>query len=144
MPAGPNDVRDLLRAFADAHDTEFYALWLDLWRQCPRPHPHRGFRIYRAGDDGAYLVVSATGTRADGREVCWSVSMQASADSLLVTGTVELADRQGCEAVFEPAARARESGQAAALVRELAAEVCRQQHWLDMPPGGRNSQGSEG
>ena len=119
-------LRNVLRALAEVRGGPFYSLYVDLsYRYKDTVPTNIGFRIDRAADNlNARLVVAVSITRPDGIGICWSVSLQTSAESLHITASVASSDDHGWREVFERSANTTDSQQAANLIRMFANEVC--------------------
>ena len=127
-----DSIREVLRALAEVRDGPFKSLHTDLTYRIQRPLPQINFRIYQVADSKeAYLVVGVSATRPDGEEVSWSLSIETSAGSLIVTAAVEVSYEQGYRQVFERSESTTDSRQAASLIHAYAVEVCRERRWFE-------------
>jgi hypothetical protein len=127
-----SDLRHVLRALAEVRDAEFYSLWVLLTRLWKQPLPDIEFRIYQMADSAeAHIVVCVDGTRPDGTEVNWGLTVTTADDKLIVDGSVGVRglDSDGSEA-FRTSADTSDPEQAARLIHAIAAEVCSQRKWL--------------
>ena len=127
-----DSVRAILRALAEVRDGSFYSLYVDLTYRKAHPLPQIGFRIYQvANSHEAVLGVGVSVTRPDGTIVSWSLSIETSARSLDISGTVELTDDNGSREVFVRSAETADLQQVANLIHNVADEVCAQKHWFE-------------
>jgi hypothetical protein len=122
------DIRSVLRALADVRDADFYELWVDVIRSWPEPLPEIEFRIYRVADStDAMVVVAVEGTRPDGIEIAWALSVTAHPNDLLITGSIGARAPDGeTSETFHRSEASRDPEHAAGLIRALATEVCGQ------------------
>lgn len=127
MTPSTDAVRGVLRSLAEARDGPFSRLWVDachIWRA---PSPEIGFRIFQVADSAdAYVAVGVSGTRTDGREVSWSLTVRASPTSLTISAQVEVEIDRGFETVFEVAETTGAVDEATMLIAEYADKVCRE------------------
>ncbi len=126
------DVRDVLRALAEARDKEFYGLWVILTRSWPKPMPGIEFRIYQVSDSAdIHVVVHVDGTRPDGTEVDWSLAVTTRQDGMIIEGSVSArTPEDDGSAIFSTSEETSDPQQAASLIRAIATEVCGQREWL--------------
>jgi hypothetical protein len=123
-------VREVLRALADIRDGAFYRLWVDLTSVVTTPLPDIGFRIFRVADGAdALAVVSVSMRRSDGVDVCWSLSVETSTDSLRITGSVELTTDDGVDEVFSKTRTSTDAQDAVETIHAFAREVCDEGSW---------------
>jgi hypothetical protein len=139
MMSDLESVRHILRTLAEVRDGPFYSLWIDLGYRIKHPSPNIGFRIYRVADSAeAYLVVWVSATRADQVEVCWSVTIQTTHESLIITAGVEITDDNGTHQEYERTAETMDWRQACVLIRGYASEVCAERSWIGGTVGGQS------
>jgi len=127
-----NDVRAVLRALAEARDGAFYRLWVQLTKVWPTPSPSIGFKIAKiAQGDDALAIVSVGGTRPDGLEALWSLTVAARAETLAITGEVELSHGDSWVTSFEEHFVHHDPAVVAESIAVLAIVVCDQRQLLD-------------
>jgi hypothetical protein len=127
-----DDIRVVLRALAEVRDQEFYKLWVALTRCWPNPLPGIEFRIYQvAGRADAHVVLVVDGTRPDGAECSWGLTVTTAQNSLTIEGSVSmlLADEEG-SSLFRTSRETPDPQQAADVIQAVAAQVCGHREWL--------------
>jgi hypothetical protein len=125
-------IRNILRTFADVRNGPFYSLYVNLMNHAKNPVPSIDFRIYPVAESTqAYLVVAVTGTRPDGVEVCWSISLETEQISLVITAAIEVSEDHGWREVFRRSAHTLDSQEASTLIRSLGREVCAELRWFE-------------
>ena len=120
------DIKVVLRALAEARDSSFHHLWVDLGHRWSKSRPRIGFRIYQVADsDDVLVVLSVGGTDDQSTEWSWVTSVRTNGDRLEIEGSVSADPLEGDQLnTFERSASAADADDAARLVRELAVEVC--------------------
>lgn len=135
MNGSADAVRVVLRALGEARDGPFYRLWTAVGRAWSPAVPTIGFRVYQtANSEDAYVAVGVTGTRPDGNEFSWSVSVEASPASLTVAGRVEGDAVGGADALFVVVQSTDAADEAGRLIAEFAERVCDQRQPLGYGP----------
>ncbi len=130
VPVG--DVRVVLRALAEVRNGEFYRLWVTLTRCWPKPLPRIEFRIYPVAESAdGHVVVVVDGTRPDGAEFNWGLTVTTRQHSLIIEGSIGMlpADGDGSE-LFSTSSETADPQQAADIIHAVAAEVCAHRGWL--------------
>ena len=105
-------VREILRALADVRNDTFLI-----------------FQV--ANSDEVVPGVGVSAIRPDGTDIFWSLGLETSAVTLIVTASVTIYDNHNNHEVFSRTANAMDSSQASALIRTFASEVCAERHWLE-------------
>src|ERR1700754_4277338 len=96
-----DNIREVLHALSEARDGVLYSLFVDLTHLIRQPVPKIEFRIFRMSDsDEVAITVGVSGIRSDGTEVCWSLTMETRAGSLVITGCIEISVDGGYHEVF--------------------------------------------
>jgi hypothetical protein len=130
-PVFVGDMGVVLRALAEVRADEFYGLWVLLTRSWPEPLPEIEFWITRAGDVDVLVSLYVTGTRPDGADFNWGVSVRTRQDRLIVHGWVgRRPPTDDWSEMFDRSEETSDPQQAASLIRAIASEVCSQRQWL--------------